>query len=149
MNVDRAATRNFPKTWTNKKMKLREIINRFDSVYIENLCMFDLIKKWDNKHTMFYIDPPYPNTDCDGYYENKFSIEDLFRLYDLLDTIAGSYILSGFDVGKHPRSACIRIDKTLTSTMAANKKQPEILLIKTSGIINPDVFFGDEFTYLY
>ena len=79
---------------TNKKDRLPEQLKRLEQCYIECDDALAIIKRWDSKNTLFYLDPPYVNTNLghyDGYTENDY--KDLLAL---LSTIEGSFILSGY-----------------------------------------------------
>lgn len=62
-------------------------------VVIENLDFERCIKRYDKEETLFYLDPPYFNTEA--YYENvEFGTEDHKRLRDVLNNIKGKFLLS-------------------------------------------------------
>lgn len=77
----------------NDKLKEIEyysyILNKYD-VIIENLDVFEIIKKYSHQDTFIYLDPPYLNTDVDYSFINtpEFQISLLeqtnnyrYRLY--------------------------------------------------------------------
>lgn len=84
--------------WKNYPAALREIIERLQGVVIENRDAFDLIKDQDDKETLFYMDPPYvlstrdPGTD----YKHELTDEDHFEFAELLHSLKGMVILSGY-----------------------------------------------------
>ena len=64
-----------------------------NSVIIENLDFEKIIKLQDKKNTIFYLDPPYYETE--SYYKNvNFTKEDHIRLYNVLLSIESKFILS-------------------------------------------------------
>lgn len=76
-----------------------ELINaRLKRVQIECLDFEKLIKKYDTKNTLFYLDPPYINKE---YYYNtdgvNFKLNDHERLVKILRKIKGKFILSYYD----------------------------------------------------
>ncbi len=80
--------------------RLGTINVRLKKVQIEHLDFEELIKKYDSKDTLFYIDPPY--VDCEQYYKTSevdFKREDHIRLNKALKKIKGRFILSYYD---HP-----------------------------------------------
>ena len=65
---------------------------RFKKVQIFSENGLDLLKKLDSKNSLFYIDPPYPETD--QKYKHRFSNKDFNQLVSTLKTIKGKFILS-------------------------------------------------------
>lgn len=66
---------------------------RLAQVMIENLPYADLIKLYDRKDPLFYVDPPYFG--CENYYgKGIFAREDFTKLRDILAEIKGRFILS-------------------------------------------------------
>ena len=67
--------------------------NRLQSVIIENRDFEKLIMQYDRPNTMFYLDPPYYETE--DYYEDVgFTKEDHIRLKSALMQISGKFLLS-------------------------------------------------------
>lgn len=71
---------------------LQDVSKRLSRVVIENVDFEQLIKVYDRKETLFYLDPPY--YDAEKYYPDRFNIEDHQRLKDILSQIKGKFILS-------------------------------------------------------
>lgn len=65
---------------------------RLKGVVIEHRDFEPLIKTYDRKEALFYLDPPYVGTE--KYYHVSFGIEDHQRLAELLKGIKGRFILS-------------------------------------------------------
>lgn len=67
---------------------------RLQKVVIENRDFRSLIKQYDHKEALFYIDPPYVGTE--KYYQNTrtFSLQDHKDLCEILGGIKGKFILS-------------------------------------------------------
>lgn len=94
---------------TNVSKMYSTISNRFDYVHkrlqkitIESMDYKDLIIKHDAPDTLFYIDPPYvgeTRTYQDGYDHEMLEVSMHEELVDLLLTIKGKALLSGYD---HP-----------------------------------------------
>lgn len=82
-------------------VKRMELINaRMKKVQIECLDFEKIIAKYDSKDTLFYLDPPYIDTEC--YYSTvncKFTRDDHVRLASILKHIKGKFVLSYYD---HP-----------------------------------------------
>lgn len=65
--------------------------------FIECLPYQEIIKRYDRKHTFFYLDPPYWNSEND-YGKEIFDKSDFQNLADILGNIQGKFILSLNDV---------------------------------------------------
>lgn len=80
-------------------LKRLELINaRLKKVQIECLDFEKIIKKYDSKATLFYVDPPYIGGE--HYYKTNrvdFKQEDHIRLVQSLKGIKGKFILSYYD----------------------------------------------------
>lgn len=87
--------RNLAVTFYNKRSALKPITDRMQSCHIESINALDCIKKWDSPQTLFYCDPPYPNTD-QGCYKG-YTQDDFVALIDALYQIKGSAVLSCYD----------------------------------------------------
>lgn len=95
---------NHARTWRNRINRLGKALDRLREVYIESADALDCIDKWDSPQTLFYCDPPYPET-TQGHYDG-YAINDFERLCNKLDSISGSYVLSCYDQkGVYPKSA--------------------------------------------
>lgn len=81
--------------YTTMKLRLKKQINRLDNVYIECDDALKIIERWDSKDSFFYLDPPYPGTEC-GHYKG-YTLSDYKNLIDLLATIKGKFILSNYE----------------------------------------------------
>ncbi|MCF8262429.1 MAG: DNA adenine methylase [Melioribacteraceae bacterium] len=88
-------------SWLPFLKRLSLINARLKTVMIECLDFEKLIKKYDRESTLFYVDPPYVDTEF--YYNTKsekyFVKEDHERLAELLRNVEGRFILSYYD---HP-----------------------------------------------
>lgn len=71
---------------------LSKVKLRLKGVIIENQDFGSLIKTYDRREALFYLDPPYVGTE--KYYKIPFGIEDHRRLAELLKSIKGRFILS-------------------------------------------------------
>ncbi len=80
------------KNLNNAVEYLTEIQKRLKSVVIENKDFENLIRVYDRKKALFYLDPPYHGTE--KYYDINFSHNDHIRLKEILDKIEGKFILS-------------------------------------------------------
>ena len=71
---------------------LEKVRERLRGVNIENKDFADLIKVYDRPTALFYLDPPYVNTE--KYYDSPFSAQDHYRLREALSHVKGRFILS-------------------------------------------------------
>ena len=79
----------------NKLPLFSKIHERFKSVQVENQDWTQIIKDYDSPDTVFYIDPPYIDTDS-GIYANKMSHDDHRRLIDTIFNAKGFCAVSGY-----------------------------------------------------
>jgi DNA adenine methylase len=82
----------------NKIKKLEEIHKRLKNVIIESLDFEEVINKYDSENTLFFLDPPYFNTEF--YYSTNdlsFKYEDHVRLLNLIKNIKGKFILTTYE----------------------------------------------------
>ena len=84
---------------TNVEVKLPLAAGRLNNIHLENMDFADLIAKYDAPGTLFYLDPPYvPATRVSpNEYNHEMTYADHERLVEILKTIRGSVILSGYD----------------------------------------------------
>lgn len=61
-------------------------------VLIENLDFRKVIEQYDSPDTLFYLDPPYEDTEMP--YTDRWSAEDTKDLLSLLETLKGKFLLS-------------------------------------------------------
>ncbi len=69
---------------------------RLHSVNVENLPWQEVIAKYDRPHTLFYLDPPYWQTEGYGV---DFGFEQYERMAELARTVEGSMLIS---INDHP-----------------------------------------------
>ena len=70
------------------------IADRLKSAVIECLDYADCISRYDSETTLFYCDPPYLNTG--HYYGDNFTLQDHYRLSELLHGIKGHAMVSHY-----------------------------------------------------
>nr|WP_278276529.1 DNA adenine methylase [Anaerotruncus rubiinfantis] len=68
-----------------------ECSRRLAEVVIEHKDFEALIETYDSSETLFYIDPPYFEAEC---YEVEFSLNDHYRLMQVLSKCEGMWVLS-------------------------------------------------------
>lgn len=115
------------------RAELRALSRRLEPVTIERLPYQDVIRRYDAPAALFYLDPPYDETEGYGV---EFGRDDYVRMAEQLDGIAGQFILSinatdfvretfaGFSIEE--------IDTTWTlSTATAGAKRVKELIIRS------------------
>lgn len=68
------------------------VSKRLNNVVIENQDFEHILKTYDKQDALFYLDPPYYETE--KYYLDRFTLEDHIRLRDTLSGIKGKFLLS-------------------------------------------------------
>lgn len=72
---------------------LEEINERLSGVIIENLGFDEFIARYDGRSVLFYLDPPYWGSEGD-YGAGAFARSDFARLAEILERLAGRFVLS-------------------------------------------------------
>ena len=91
--------------WLGSVDGLAEITQRLQRVQIENAPALDVILRYDSADTVFYLDPPYVHSargDTSAY-EYEMSDEDHIELFEVLASIRGRAILSGYRTDLYDR----------------------------------------------
>ena len=81
-----------PKNMENAVEYILKVSKRLKMVVIENRDFECILKTYDKKDALFYLDPPYYETE--KYYTEKFMPEDHIRLKSALKKIKGRFLLS-------------------------------------------------------
>lgn len=114
---------------------LDDIHSRLAGVDIECLPYGEVIKRYDRKETLFYLDPPYWGGESD-YGKNMFEREDFERMATQLSEIKGKFILSINDVPEIREifKAFDMEEVSLNYSVARNKATKAKELIISKGI---------------
>lgn len=108
------------------------VSKRLNNVVIENQDFDRILKTYDKKETLFYLDPPYYK--AEAYYSDRFTPEDHIRLKGALERIKGKFLLSYNDceyVRKLYHDYCIvEIERTHNLIQGKEKPKYKELLIK-------------------
>lgn len=85
--------------WWSKVDRLVEVLDRMERVQIDEQDALTCISYWDSPQTTFYLDPPYVLETRAGrlYYGVEQQDEHHQQLVDLLLTVQGAVVLSGYD----------------------------------------------------
>jgi len=79
----------------NAKRRFTEALTeRIERTQIDCQDALKVIKAFDSEDSFFYVDPPYPNTNC-GHYKG-YMMEDLDQLLQVLSRIKGKFLLSNY-----------------------------------------------------
>lgn len=108
------------------------VSKRLNNVVIENQDFEHILKTYDRKDSLFYLDPPYYETE--KYYPDIFMPEDHIRLRDALGRIKGKFLLSYNDC-EHIRELysnynVISVERSHNLVQGEKKPRYKELLIK-------------------
>ena len=85
--------------WARYPEAIQAFVERLRYVLIENRPALHLLKLYDRKETLFYVDPPYlmsSRSDSSVMYTNELSEQDHIELANALHSLKGMVILSGY-----------------------------------------------------
>lgn len=134
--------------WSKQTSIINQAIERLKGVLIENRDALQIIQDHDSEETLFYLDPPYVlETRKPGNYGFVYGHEmtelDHERLIDLISTLKGKVILSGYD---HPIYSKLKWKKVLKTVGASGQsggvQREEILWINPQAEKQQDLFTG-------
>ena len=77
-----------------KNQRLIAACEKLNGVQVFNRCALDIIAKFDCPETIFYLDPPYINTDCKHY--KGYTEDDYRTLLTILANTKAKYVLSSY-----------------------------------------------------
>lgn len=85
--------------WRNYPALLPEIVERLRGVVIENRDAVDVMRAHDCAEAVHYVDPPYvqETRDAGSDYRHELTDDDHVRLADVLRSLKGAVLLSGYD----------------------------------------------------
>lgn len=87
--------------WVNYPDQINAFCKRLTGVIIENRPAGDVMQTHDARHTLHYVDPPYVS-DTRGtrhIYRHEMTDEDHHQLSEILHSLRGMVILSGYASG--------------------------------------------------
>ena len=121
-----------PKDMANAIEYISEVSKRLRMVVIENQDFERILKTYDKKDALFYLDPPYFETE--KYYPDRFMPEDHVRLREALGRIKGKFILSYNDC-EYIRElyngySILEVDRTHNLVRGKEKPRYKELIIK-------------------
>lgn len=95
--------------WASYPQHLEHFVERLRGVTIEQQDASEAIRRHDTPETLFYVDPPYPFStrtesarwgDC---YRHEMTDGDHARLSELLHSVKGMVVLSGYNCALYER----------------------------------------------
>ena len=92
--------------WRGYPDALRLTISRLQGVIINKKPALEMIDKYDDADTLFYLDPPYlPDTrDAGADYRHEMTIEDHEELLERVMNVQGSVLISGYKSNVYDRA---------------------------------------------
>lgn len=128
-----------------KIQQIRDVAHRFRTVQVENQDWFDCISYYDFADAVFYLDPPYINTDAGAYTHDMSDEDSHIRMLDLIQQCKGFFAVSGYPnpiYDKYDWDDCFEWQTVVTAKTNANAatanqvghsvKATEVLWIKES-----------------
>lgn len=108
---------------TTLEPMLEDLHQRLSGVVIECLGYDEILRRYDSRQTLFYLDPPYWGCEND-YGKQMFSRADFTAMADQLQQLKGRFILSINDVPevRHIFSHFDIEEVTVTYTIGARTK---------------------------
>jgi DNA adenine methylase len=90
--------------WANYPQHIAAFTERWGGVIIENQSGEETIRNHDGPTTLFYVDPPYPHSTRNmdhgnARYEFEMSDQDHRQLAELLHSVRGMVVISGYRCG--------------------------------------------------
>lgn len=91
--------------WKNYPTAMAAMIERLRGIVIENRDATDILTAHDGPETLHYVDPPYvaETRDKGGDYRHEMTDEDHEYLADLLKSLHGMVVLSGYPSALYQR----------------------------------------------
>lgn len=110
--------------WVNKVDALLTFVERLRDVQIENDDVVKIIKRYESKDTVYYLDPPYVGAN-QGHYSG-YSEQDLKDMIECIKTTKGYYIISHYPHDAFPkdwRAKNVEVLCTSTYTKGSDNKR--------------------------
>lgn len=115
---------------------LTKLKERLRNTYIENLDYRKIIKKYDRKHSFFFCDPPYLETDIKFSIDSKikFGIKEHEELCNILKELKGKFLLTINDheyirqIYKGFKMAENKVNYSVSKQSKGRKKYKELII---------------------
>ena len=119
--------------WLGSVDGLAEVTARLQSVQIENAPAIEVIHRYDTPETVFYLDPPYVHSSRGdtSVYENEMSDDEHRELANVLSSIRGRAVLSGYRTPLYDRlfGDWRRIDAPVRTAHSVREPRQESLWV--------------------
>lgn len=123
-------------SWLGAQRLMLEAQERLALVQIENRDFRKVIELYDTPETLFYLDPPYvPDTRKEGGYRHELTDEDHRDLVELMLTMKGQAILSGYRSELYAPledAGFVRVEREVYCTARGNTRQDKNRTLKGS-----------------
>lgn len=122
-----------PIDWMRYPDYLGQFVQRLRGVVIESRPAIEMIPAVDTERTLFYVDPPYLRETrcCRWPSENAYRFEmeeaDHIELAQVLETLKGMVIISGYDSGLYNELFSGWRKEVRETRVFRNKRQVEVL----------------------
>lgn len=120
------------KSWTNLAEVFDSVVDRLQSVTIEQLSYEKMFEKYDSKATVWYLDPPYvlSSRTRKHSYRDEFTANDHMVFIGLVKHLKGHVVLSGYnsDIYESEFGGWKKIERD--SNCQGGKVRTEVLWIK-------------------
>lgn len=117
--------------WLGAVDALPLIVQRLQRVQIENAPALEVIKRFDTRSTLFYLDPPYVHESRgdSNAYRYEMTREDHIELAQQLEQIEGRAVVSGYRTELYDQifSDWTRLDAPLKTCNSSKGKRQESL----------------------
>ncbi|MEI9804071.1 MAG: DNA adenine methylase [Pseudolabrys sp.] len=153
--------------WVNYPTALHKTVERLRGVVVECRNAVDIMQRHDGRETLHYVDPPYlPETRSwqktgkgSGNYTHELSPDDHARLLELLKTLVGMVVLSGYpsplyddalpdwrriEIGAHADGALDRTEVIWINPACAAALDREGKAFKQRQLFEPPITSGDH-----
>lgn len=131
--VDKAKNSTSLKLTNKKEAWSDHYRHRLEHVQIEWKDAPDVIRRYDSADTVFYVDPPYFNSDC-GHYSG-YTEANYRELLDHLAAVKGKFMLSCYnsdplqEYAKLHAWKIIYIEKNISVTYLSKRKKTELIVM--------------------
>lgn len=132
--------------WRNYPREMSALIDRLRGVCIENRNAAEVIQAHDGLQTLHYVDPPYvlETRDKGGDYRHEMTNADHQRLAEVLHSVKGMVVLSGYPCDLYDRELYPNWKRIQRSSLADGaRERVEVLWL------NPLVAAGDGQRFLF
>lgn len=133
-----ARVSNIARTYTNAVAAIIDCAKRTKDVVFENKDYREILKLYDSKKTLFYLDPPYisvNNKRREKYYRFSFTLADLKTMARNLHALKGEFVLKismdNYELIKNdlPRHNTIELEAPLYMIKTIKEKRKRIKMI--------------------